>query len=335
MPRWILAIIVGVLGFAVGRATLSAGLDGREPMIPIVDPIRASYAASSNAINTLLLGSSRVYRGLDPAVFDETLAQADVTSRTFNHSWPDMSLVEMLRVLESLPADAALERVVIEPSLFSLWVVENPSSVRARAFHTPQTTLDMLRLIGCGNYPVGDAIEAGYHTLMAGLSHGVGVGTVRDGLWETDPLPEASNNGFRPLDLETDDGFLERHRKLKRRAKAYKKRVSRISQKQKLPRELAVCERELIERVVAVAESRGAQVTILIPPTVRRVREYAGLRAGLADLGVSVLAYDNPTLYPDLYAIKHRFDVEHLNAKGARLWAQMVARDLLALEREG
>jgi len=335
MPRWILAIIVGVLGVVMGRATLSVGLDGRAPTIPIVDPIRASYAASSSEINTLLLGSSRVYRGLDPKIFDEALARADVRSRTFNHSWPDMSLVEMLRVLESLPEDAVLDRILIEPSLFSLWVVENPRSVRTRAFHTPQTTVDMLRLIGCGNYPAGDAIEAGYHTLMAGLSHVVGVGVLRDGLVESDSLPEASINGFRPLDLETDEGFLERHRKLKRRTKAYKKRVSRIHRKQKLPRRLASCERELIERVVAVAESRGAQVTVVIPPTVRRVREYAGLRAGLADVGVSVLAYDDPALYPALYAIKHRFDVEHLNAKGARVWARMVARDLLALEREG
>jgi hypothetical protein len=134
------------------------------------------------------------------------------------------------------------------------------------------------------------------------------------------------------LDEETDPAFVARQQKLRKRASAYRKRVLRINKKQRHPRDLAECERELIERVVAVGESLGARVTLIIPPTVRRVREYAGLRAGVLGHESAVLAYDDPDAFPTLYAIENRFDVEHLNSVGARLWAEQLARDVLALE---
>jgi hypothetical protein len=40
------------------------------------------------------------------------------------------------------------------------------------------------------------------------------------------------------------------------------------------------------------------------------------------------LIYNRPEEFPELYDVDHRHDVTHLNARGARIWSPMLAKDI-------
>ncbi|MES2570644.1 MAG: hypothetical protein V4710_11400, partial [Verrucomicrobiota bacterium] len=59
------------------------GLLPRQP-VPIVSEKLAYFARHRDEYDTLFIGSSRVYRQIDPALFDQVTREAGVPTRSFN-----------------------------------------------------------------------------------------------------------------------------------------------------------------------------------------------------------------------------------------------------------
>jgi hypothetical protein len=88
-----------------------------------------------------------------------------------------------------------------------------------------------------------------------------------------------------------------------------------------------------LERFASQIREEGARCFYVIAPTLGS----NGLSAisTTAKLSAPTLAFDDPAKYPELYSARHRYDEQHLNAKGAELFSAFLADRVAALLTAG
>ena len=105
----------------------------------------AYFAAHKDDYSALFLGSSRVYRGILPSLFDELTASQGAPTRSFNFGIDGMFPPEDAAVFEQIVAlrPKNLRWVFIESSMFLLdFEGRDPESIRAVYWHDwPRTRL--------------------------------------------------------------------------------------------------------------------------------------------------------------------------------------------------
>ena len=79
--------------------------------------------------------------------------------------------------------------------------------------------------------------------------------------------------------------------------------------------------------MVELTRAAGVELVVVLLPSNSCDRE---LESRMADeLGVRVLCYNDPSLYPEFYAPDMRFDSGHLGHEGALLFSRTLARDYI------
>lgn len=348
-----------IVGALLGWLCLRVGLEWLQPIsvlephVPWVGPIKQAYAEREDEVDLLLLGSSRVYRGIDPEQLEAVLAQNGIQRTVFNHGWPNQHFLETHTVLDSL-RPGTLKTIVFEPAMFTQWVIDNRNSLRAQTFFGPENTRRNLRHLSCAAMNKGRRQDAFYNTILAFSGQMSGLGRLNRFIRPLPDQPPANPSGFRALDTdpgrttaqghapgingcdnpdpETGDcmpGFsaeFERQRDWYRKVLANPPNLA--------PRPIAGCQIGLVQSAVQKIRALGAEPIVVIAPTFMQIREYAGLRRALSSLDVPVLAYDRPQQFPELYEDTARFDMEHLNRKGATAWTERLGGDLAEILRE-
>jgi hypothetical protein len=90
---------------------------------------------------------------------------------------------------------------------------------------------------------------------------------------------------------------------------------------------------ELTAQIARSVAERGIEFVLVIMPSQSANRPFEERLA--AELGATVLRYNLPERYPDLYDPAKRWDSGHLSAEGARELSFLLARDLAGQVREG
>ena len=325
---WKIAAAV-LFGFAVVRSSIGYlfPLQEREKFVRWVGPTTLAAQHHPSPINVLLMGSSRVYRGLSPEVIQEEALSKGVSLSVFNHAWPNMTLLEIQSILRRMDL-SDVDRVVFEPSMHSQWVITNPNSLRAFTFFTPENTGAHLLYLSCAGLSYDESVPSAYHATLAMFSSLLGRGILRAYFFPGE-LPKASSpKGHRPLDAETELNFTKRRSRFKQQVDRYNKRRNRL--KNKPLKDPTSCQMEALEQTIELIESKGAQAHILFPPTLRMAKEYNGLYAAAKQKNLPTLSYDIEQA-EQLYASSFRYDEEHLNAEGAQVWSRMVANEIVRL----
>ena len=321
-----------LLGFLLIRSLLAAifPLSLRQQQVEWVGSTQQAFSEVEDQIDVLFLGSSRIYRGVNPEIIQEDSIAHSTPITVFNHAWPNMTLLE----IQSIIRDSSLQDidfVLFEPSMHSQWVVNNPDSMRAHTFFTPRNTLEHLQYLSCAGFPKKLSLESAYHATMAMLSSLFGRGFLQQYSTMNTERTTAPALGHRSLDQETKDSFLERELQFKEQRKQYNKKRKRLLRKPSKPP--SSCQIEAIQDTVALIRSKGSEPIILFPPTVRMAKEYNGLAERIIQLDVQYLIYDIDTV-PELYAPQLRYDEEHLNAAGAAVWSRLLADDLMRIRED-
>jgi hypothetical protein len=308
----------------------------------IVPEVREKYAWLAGHIDeydTLFIGSSRVYRGIMPAVFDELTAAAGVPTHSFNLGIDGMRPPEDAYVFERVLAlrPKRLRWVFIETGEVRKSVIRGiDGDVRSLHWHDTQRTILALKaLLAPVERPLrwkkvlfGSAQE---HTplvrtaahirlwFMRTLNAGRGAFLVRSWLVAAPTAPLSTVIG------EEADGFMPDDRPTPAEVRAdYLHDLMNPSRISYLDRDTQHSLDGMLTRVSAA----GARPVLLITPLVEKYRCYPqpGSHAPLLDYGESEKR-------PSLFQIDHRVDHSHLNATGADLFTRVIASDFIELAR--
>jgi hypothetical protein len=329
--------------------------------IASISPKYEYFAAHKNNYDTLFLGSSVLYRHLDPATFDaamqdQTLNQhpdRQLDNHSFNFGVGGMRLFEnrfLLRELMELKPEN-LRWVFIETNLEGLAVEsENIRKQRVIYYHDlPSLFMGVNYILGTDRAP-SEKIQLLYQYIVPTFYHAVNLGVFSDLVfwqhrWNWDFASQLGSNfnGYIPLDAETEKSFIDRRENFVRRNENnpnsnYLKRVentkaiiqrleSKRDRAQPLPPQKVAMLREMVQMV----EAQGAHPIFLIPPALYKPKELRAQeelmlaqRDGIIPV---VLDFRDPDQYPELYEIGDRFDGRYLNNQGAQRFSQILAQE--------
>ena len=340
----VLAVAIGLAGWLAAQAAI-------RKLVPwtgsdLLGQKMSQFLDGADTYRAVFIGSSRVYRQLEPDAFDAVFAESGVAMRSFNLGAPDMRMLEVLFLARWL-LDAEprrLELLVVDAESDPLSIREvNLRSDRIVRWHDPRNFAAILREVRRSSPTRAAALyRAGRHA--APFVHHVtrlGRGIDRAAMLASPRPPEAplEDRGFHAGDeemvaspSETQRRDLEMfHRRLHGDLDRWRRDVERMTRSPRAGALSDPFEIELFEELGELAAGRGVRVVFLIDarpqPTPNLV--WAAER-GIVE---TLLRFDDPERYPVLYDPALRFDRHHVNRAGARVYSAEVARRILELER--
>lgn len=280
----------------------------------------------ADEVDVVFVGSSRFYRGIDPAAFDRSLAERGRPVRSFNFGLPGMWFHELAYTVDWI-LDREPERlrwVFIELQEIDPEFQSNRLTHRTVNYHDPAVTWLACRTTLAADRPLlGRLDEVRAHLLHLGYKLGnVGQGlSALEALLGRAPEPAPRDfDGFVSLDEEERD---QARREEEGENPRPRERVEGP------PDELFLT---VVRDLVARVRAAGAEPILVVGPLAGRwpALEHAQRDGSLPN----VLAYNDPRRLPQLYQRRYLHDRGHLNAAGASVFAGLLADDLDRLLRE-
>ncbi|HVS64978.1 MAG TPA: hypothetical protein VMT85_15910 [Thermoanaerobaculia bacterium] len=308
------------------------------------------YARVAGEIDTIFLGSSRVYRHLDPATFDATFAEYGRRASSFNLGVPDMRILETLHLAERLlEGSSAIERLIVEAEAEPLFIrEENRETQRVRRWHGIGTLRRAIPAILDAGAPWPETALAVLDRLALFAWRASQIGRGLDGidalLDEVGDRParwiEPENRGFLSLDAdrraprtESDrEGLERRWRELHEEVADWRRTVARLRRSSPEGELRDPYELERFAELERLAARHDVElVFVLSPRPERRPNLVHAAEAGIID---RLARFDDPDRYPEFYALDGRYDRHHLDEEAAKEMTRRLALALLG-ERDG
>jgi hypothetical protein len=292
--------------------------------------------------HAVFLGSSRIYRQLDPVVFDQVFADAGRAMRSFNLGAPDMRMPEVLYLARWLidQSPRRLELLVVDAESDPLFIREqNLRSERIVRWHDPRNVAAILGEVRrSSGGPVLALHRAGRHSApfllhltQLGRGHGLLLAATgalqvefpleQRGFFAGDEELAITPSAAQRQELELFSSRL--HKDLDR----WRRDIERLSG---LPRSGELTdpfEIELFTELERLATSAGVRTVFLLDARPEQTPNLVW--AAENDVISTLLRFDDPHRYPELYEPALRFDRHHLTREGARIYTTEVARRIL------
>ncbi len=338
MPGSAIKFVFNLLCFAAATL-LTAAVLGRfteAPQDPLVGGKLAWWQAHGAEFDTLIIGTSRTFRGIIPGVFDETMAAAGEPARSFNLAADGMRPPEDDFVLEKALAVPGLKlrRVIVECNEVQMseknmdhpiprdlyWHdAQRLRILWKRAWATPfgkrhsfttvfskrlgdlelfagHTRLWLWKSLHIGEATAWVRADGNGAVIDGGLS---AVGPRQDGSEESRPLPPMSGKAL--ADYQRTLNELTAHTP---------------------PTSFGDPESQAdLVRKRTLIESVGAQMILVRPPYLDK--KVFAPSASLAR--VPFFDCSDPARFPQLYALEMRHDYGHTNARGSAIYTRLLA----------
>jgi len=352
--RGLFLTVLGVASLFATAALTGAGLPYPEQ---IWHRKLEHLARHGDSIDTVFVGSSLVYRHIDPAVFDAVMERGGTPTSSFNLGLPGMTPLELDFVIERLArfAPDRLRTVWISPPRLALDTLPDANVPRTVNLHDPKRLARVLELVRASDLTLGRKLRvAGAHavvTLRNVLRVGTGHELLRRELAGTDEdrrrgadEREAEfraalgpgGNGFAPLADAQGDPLLARRARMWSRggrrdfARGLRERRRDGPPQVALPGGLDT----LLTGVTRRVTSAGWEPVFFTHPLVLPdlpAAQYVQLWAPRGEASPPlVLDFTDPLLAPELFDAELHFDLQHLNARGAALFTERLAQSFLA-----
>ncbi len=293
------------------------------------------YKRQAEDCDVLFLGTSRIYRNLDPAAFDKALYEHGLRVRSFNLGLPRMSILEARELAERLASrgPGRLKLIVLEPTLF-IFDLDNWTSDRDLATHDwVGTRLAVANTLGAESrrgsgwldrlhYASPHVLSFACRIVNLGLAAPAVFPPCRPRSQTSSSFDRGESAGFDPLPVKND---LE---------SAWRERFQRFLALPNPPdwrgAELSDAELGCLKHLVACIRQAGAEPVFVLGPRLKRDSHTAAVLASHAEHFDDVLLLDYLRGHTDdqVYCIERWHDFDHLNALGAQEFSRQVARDL-------
>jgi hypothetical protein len=293
-------------------------------------------AAHRDDYDTIFLGSSRVYHGIDPATFDAAMAAGGEPSHSYNLGIDGMLPPETFYVIDQLLATKPrrLRRIFIE--LEDVQISIAPEHVRTRRalyWHdwkrsamVARKILEMnvaekwkqkgRRMVRSRTALFADVFLFGQNLASTGRGFDLlGLSPSEDDLSESDYEPRG--DGYAPAGVFMRPDQAARY-------EAWLKRESVEAP----PREVDAYAETAFRHYGDVFRSLGATPVFFVTPGSATFLP-SRFRDAPAEI---VMSFNDAQRYPSLYEAGARIDEGHLNARGADEFSRLLAARLLATE---
>lgn len=327
------------------------------------------FAQHKDEYDLIILGSSQMYRHVDPEIFDRILAEAGHPLHSFNFGVPGLGALENRWILKQILAmkPAKLKTIVFDaPVPGVLLSGMNHVTPRAKTWHDLDTTMLALRIVRDTGMDTDWKLDMARRHLVSFGYRLCNVGSVRElldvALHGTQAKRDAAQldrvthgpgglgeggRGFVSLDEAFTNTTPQQKRFLVERNQAMKKRidyhVKRLKQNPDRERpmieytgeprevqELWPAEAEVLGDLVSLTQDAGIVPIFTNAPDIRQI-EYLITEAADAGIIPTLIDLDDYRRYPDLLNPAIRFDDMHLTKEGARLYTQVLAREVAQL----
>jgi hypothetical protein len=319
--------LLAVGGFLGMAALLHRALPNAVPEVtPKLDYLKAHRAD----YDTLFVGSSRVYHGITPKVFDAVTAAAGKPTHTFNLGINGMQPPESLYVLRKALALRLphLQRVFLE--IATVGPAPDPNNLTMRDIHwrDNDALLNGLRraFLNANLHALPGWQALGNDLWVSGLTYAQNQWNIGR-LDLTIQLNKTANRLGDVMLGPASDGFLpvshplapESLQTLQRNLKSM--RDGTVKQRDPDP-----LNTEAYARIRDLLASRGIELVLIsAPETVKNYHAWVD-----APPGIRLLKFDDPQLHPELYVPEHRLDSDHVNGIGAQIFTRELAQAYLA-----
>jgi len=298
------------------------------------------FAEHKDEYDTIFLGSSRVYRGINPETFDRETAALGLPTRSFNFGVSGMVGLETEFVLNEILAlkPARLRWVFIEPALLRLGIAdENARTQRVISWHDLGSTLSATRgLFTTDNDELDRFREIWKHWQAYGYRM-TNLGRARLELdeaprrtmaLEPDTILGPKRNGYLPLEAQR---LKRRHLEFLDQLEQYRKKVEGLGGREIPAEPLDRFSARYVTRLCDAVESFGATTIFLITPSPDRGHSDYVIKADREGLLPHLMRFDLPRRFPELFEVDARFDAAHLSRRGASLLSRSMADRFVAV----
>lgn len=341
MRKAVRPILLFVIFFAA-LAGVANVLNGIEPFIevPILRDKWSYWQKNKDNFDTVFIGTSRVFRGVMPSIFDQMTADAGVPTKSYNFGIDGMFPPEDAYVSEHLLRDPPknLRWVFIEMGVFLGDFEGRPAkSIRSIYWHDwPRTSLSMRNKLWPkkkkvkwrkwfeteDNEPSAASVAMKHLELffINRLNIGRGANAWNRIAFRRPIVKEdfgAKEDGFLPI---PGDGIM--------RGEILAKYEEEFAERQVTPARvvpLRPYSQESFDRVLMFARKAGARVIFLGAPTTGELSGHPSQKPE-----VPVFDYRDIHKYPELFEKSARTDTAHLTPKGAELFTRRIADDFVA-----
>lgn len=309
-------------------AVLKYALPERDD-IPVLSDKLEDLAKRGAEVDTLFIGTSRVYHQVDPAHFDTRMKELGHSTCSYNLAADGMNFPETFYVLDrALKSTPHLKLVVLEVG--SMQHVDNQifseGSVRSVYWRDWPRTWTIAKSIW--RNPARDAEPTSVWTeklwhqfeLMALNMSNLGYGAGHLERWLSPKKAEKERSG-------PDRGYAPIQRQMSKSDLAiFRERMKSKRSLEELPLRADPELRERFDELVAALRNRGVETCFVYYPAFRRDRPEVPSQAGSRP--VPVLDFDNPTAFPDFFREEYYYDTAHLNQKGSTLFTRSLAESV-------
>lgn len=306
----------------------------------------AYFLEHKDEFNAVFIGSSRVARSMVPSVIDETMRAEGIDFHSFNLGIPAMESYEADHLLRAVvdAEPAKLKWIIVEADK---WIVGTPEfgkfTHRSVHWHSLAETKNVVDFLGDREIPwLKHKLIVANHFLQWAWkwsSYGLGPDIVA-ALCMPAKGPDkyqadlTERQGYRPLESETEAEFEERRKSFLAKPGEFENIVMHLSafeeQTRTKPESMQSFNPHAVKRQVELIREAGARPIFIGPATIMGAIPPPWI---LYETGVipNLLCYTQPKEYPMLFDADHYFDLNHLNEKGARLFSEMLAKDMARL----
>ncbi|HVX58944.1 MAG TPA: hypothetical protein VHC19_00025 [Pirellulales bacterium] len=293
----------------------------------------SQFERQADECDVLFLGTSRIYRHLDPAAFDAALYEQGIRVRSFNLGMPRMSILEAQELADRLVArrPQRLKLVVLEPMLF-IFDLDNWSAEREMATHDLRGThLAVSNTLGAERRHG----TAWLDRLCYAMPHVLSFACREVNLGLADPLifPPCPQRPGPPPDIDALAGYGPLPVRNDPNG-PWRERFRRFLALPQPPdwngTSLSAEELAYFKHLVGRIRQTGAEVAFLLGPRVKRDSHTVAVLESHPEhfADVPLLDYLRGHGPQTLYQLDYWYDFDHLNAVGARELSQRVARDV-------
>ncbi len=327
--RGILNTGIAALAFVLACAGLNALLPF--PEIYLVSSNLRFLKQHRDDFDTIFIGSSRFRHQISPAIFDRTMREAGLPTRTFNFGMNGMVPPEDSYVLECLlgAKPRRLKWVFIElEELQTQRVPEAEGTRRWLYWHDLKRTSLVIRALHEG----GGYWEARELLLLHGtlfvknftnIGRKIDLAKRMSRLWKEEPPSQKlgrDGDGYVPLSREMPEAEAAMYEtELKNAVANSGSRLVSVST-------------EHAYRLAAEEVRRAGAIPIfLITPLTMQIKLGFRPQSGIAG---NVMSFNDARAYPQLYRKEMRFDGGHLNSVAAEEFTRLVAENFSRLRHE-
>ena len=334
-----LRTVICAAAFALGWLAL-ATLGGAllpPPQLPVLSEKRAHFLAHADEYDAVFIGSSRVYRGIVPQVFDAELRARGHAIHSFNFAmeavWPPESLYrvrEFLR-LRSRVRWVFIELLPVNPRI----TPENARTLRSIYWHDWRHTMLAGRAItNSRGFTSGE--KCGWFALHAELFVRRLSQVSRAAAWiepRLQPRPDMEKTAREEFAFDTPwldaEGFVPEPATPMppEVAATFREQVARYAQGL-APVAVPAYLRDELRDLAATVRAAGAVPIFFITPSITRAENLTDLRAQGID--AELISFKDPARFPALYDPALHFDGPHLNERGARELSRLLAEEFAA-----